>query len=1075
MNLKKIYFNGSELIDPAAEYSSEQAVTLKQTNNPVSSVNGSQDNAIATFEADSIKRDNKVSGDAVTESVYRYTGNSEVTATAGTSNPPGRQSPVKPSDNAFSVAVASQEPDATGASSHKNLKISISGAEGEFQFKANADSAVITVTADGSVSNYLAANVDSSKLALGGGLGGISNYRIDNTSLREIDAEKSGKGDTELCWAATASNMLYWSGWGKNTGSITARREDDLLDYFKSNFTDAPGYMDSALKWFFSGKYDDHGDKDAPKLKKIDGGGFFKSVAGSNYLKVNSNPLTVMDSIVNNLKAGDICGLGIAWSKSGGHAITCWGFSYNASVKSNNKNYYTGLWISDSDDNYGEGRNAPDVIRYCPISWNKAKSGYMVTYQPKTYGFLDEAIGLKRTFSFNVYDSIATEKVENGTQTVFSGGATFDNIIGVAGFQIVGSGGVATGTVLGSGGSQSVNSDGMVKATVINAGGILTVAAGGNAASAAVNTGGTVNVSSGGVLSGSLNIVGGHAVLENAESANTLAGMNYDLSSAKINDVLITVNGGNLGAADTTYSLNLDNAAKGLYILAEGGDLSGMSGKSFTISYNSLKVDLQVGSSYIFADGNKLSINLDSNSTDRLTAAFSADTRPPQAPADLTRTVTGSRVAMDWADSFDADSRIKQYEVRVDNNANFSSPEYMASPVGSTISVSKLKDGMYYWDVRALDYAGNYSSWSTGSSFLVDAAVPSVPLRLSRTVTGNSVALDWSDAKDSTSGVKQYELQVDNNADFSSPEYMSLPAASAASISGLADNSYFWRVRSEDRSGNYSAWTNGAGFVCDPLSDDINGAPPLPADSISGWVGFGDVADLYKITMANAGSLNLNLTNLTGNANLYLLNASGALLAVSAKPGTAAESISNKSLQAGTYFVKIATQSASPVSYTLTHSEDYYPADIAGNSFDSAQRVETGAQVDEWLGFGDKDDYYKFELKTSTAVALNLDGMSSNADLFLYDGRRRLLAASRKNGSAAENISRTLSAGTYYVRATLTAGNSTDYNLNFDIDPAAFSTGSLKLFGASAPLSGSSDAALDNSDPLKKNPGLLAG
>jgi hypothetical protein len=75
--------------------------------------------------------------------------------------------------------------------------------------------------------------------------------------------------------------------------------------------------------------------------------------------------------------------------------------------------------------------------------------------------------------------------------------------------------------------------------------------------------------------------------------------------------------------------------------------------------------------------------------------------------------------------------------------------------------------------------------------------------------------------------VKQYEVQLDKYADFSSPDYTASPAASAASFNGLTDGTFYWRVRTQDNSGNYSAWSNGANFVSD-IAGNNAGAMLLP-------------------------------------------------------------------------------------------------------------------------------------------------------------------------------------------------------------------------------------------------------
>ena len=389
----------------------------------------------------------------------------------------------------------------------------------------------------------------------------------------------------------------------------------------------------------------------------------------------------------------------------------------------------------------------------------------------------------------NVY---ATGRLISGHAQTVGGVANSTTISG--GTQYVSSGCVARNTVI-SGGSQSILSGGVASNTIIS--------------------GGNMVVDSGGIVSNALTVAGGHVILANATSFNSLTTVSYVLTTATTSDVLITVNGGTLGTGVTAYSLNLDNTAVGSYILADGVNLSYMKSMKFSVTDNNQTVNVNVGSSYTFSNGDKLSLNFNDSTRDQLTAAFTVDTTPPSIPSGLNKTITGNSVALTWNDSTDADSGVKQYEVQVDNNSNFSSPEYSATPTASTATVNNLVDGTYYWEVRTQDNAGNYSAWSSGSSFTMDTSAPSAPATLTRTVTGNNVALDWIDATDNLSGVKQYEVQVDNNSNFSSPEYSATPTASTATVNSLVDGTYYWRIRTQDNSGNYSDWTTGNSFVVD--------------------------------------------------------------------------------------------------------------------------------------------------------------------------------------------------------------------------------------------------------------------
>ena len=60
-------------------------------------------------------------------------------------------------------------------------------------------------------------------------------------------ADADGTGDALMCWAASAANALYFTGWD---GGFTS--EDAILNYFKSHWTDGTGNAHTGTRWFFS-------------------------------------------------------------------------------------------------------------------------------------------------------------------------------------------------------------------------------------------------------------------------------------------------------------------------------------------------------------------------------------------------------------------------------------------------------------------------------------------------------------------------------------------------------------------------------------------------------------------------------------------------------------------------------------------------------------------------------------------------------------------------------------------------------------------------------------------------------
>ena len=201
-------------------------------------------------------------------------------------------------------------------------------------------------------------------------------------------------------------------------------------------------------------------------------------------------------------------------------------------------------------------------------------------------------------------------------------------------------------------------------------------------------------------------------------------------------------------------------------------------------------------------------------------------------------------------------------------------------------------------------------------------------------------------------------------------------------------------------------------------------------DGADNWVGFGDTADFYKLTMTNAGTLTLGLSGLTGNADLSLLSATGGVLKTSSNAGTNPEAITNVLLLAGTYYVKVAAGfGVNDANYTLTHTEKYTPADKAANDYKTAQDI---SNLDNWVGFGDAADFYKLTMTNAGMLTLGLTGLTGNADLSLLNSAGTAIKTSSNTGITPETINNVaLLAGTYYVKVAAGYGvNDASYNLS---------------------------------------------
>ncbi len=132
---------------------------------------------------------------------------------------------------------------------------------------------------------------------------------------------------------------------------------------------------------------------------------------------------------------------------------------------------------------------------------------------------------------------------------------------------------------------------------------------------------------------------------------------------------------------------------------------------------------------------------------------------------------------------------------------------------------------------------------------------------------------------------------------------------------------------------------------------------------------------------------------------------------------------------------------ADPLTGTISASQLNF-AD-PGNSLSTARNV-VGVQngsisLTDFVGLGDRDDFYRFDINTKSNFSLRLDGLTRDADVKLIQDRNRNGVAdlgetidySLESGIIPDiiNVSN-LAPGTYYVQVYSFLGNSTNYDVN---------------------------------------------
>lgn len=179
------------------------------------------------------------------------------------------------------------------------------------------------------------------------------------------DAEKTSvsDGDDYMCWAASASNVLSYTGWGDNYSTDA----DTIFDYFQEYWSNDGGNVYYAWSWWFDGidrrTNDDLRRKTSSSLNTINSGNFYDDYTFLDYFDYDLNTGSIMSSVETYLISGYGVSLGI-WgydtssNSEWGHALTIWGYDYNDDGE------YLGIWVTDSDD-------YEDCLQYYELSYEE--------------------------------------------------------------------------------------------------------------------------------------------------------------------------------------------------------------------------------------------------------------------------------------------------------------------------------------------------------------------------------------------------------------------------------------------------------------------------------------------------------------------------------------------------------------------------------------------------------------------------------------------------------------------------------------------------------------------------------
>jgi hypothetical protein len=356
--------------------------------------------------------------------------------------------------------------------------------------------------------------------------------------------------------------------------------------------------------------------------------------------------------------------------------------------------------------------------------------------------------------------------------------------------------------------------------------------------------------------------------------------------------------------------------------------------------------------------------------------------------------------------SWTAVANAVSYAVEYKLNSSTVWTSFATAQTATTADLTGLTQGsLYDWRVQATCTAGTGSFVAAQFTTTVPFVCNAPSGLASSAITSSSATVSWAAVSGAASYVVDYKL----NSDAVWTSAATATTTTSVSITGLTASSlYDYRVSTSCGANGASGFTaaqftTSAPFVCNAPSGLAASAITTSGATVS-WSAVSGAAS-YAVD--------------------YKLNA--ASVWTSAATATTATSVAITGLSAGSlYDYRVSTNCGAngasgftAAQFTTTAvSTCPGPLDVSTNgTVAGAATIPFNTDVKGLINTTTDNDYYKFVVTTGGTATITLSTLPGDYDIRLYSSNGTTQLAISQNGSTtSETITRTYTAGTYYIR-----------------------------------------------------------